>query len=122
MSEMNSEHEEQTAIFEWAKYMQGKYPQLSFMFSTLNGIRLTIGQAKKAKRAGNKKGISDICFPWNNGKYAGLWIELKASKGRPTKEQKEFIEFMNQQGHYAEVVVGSLKSIELIKKYLNNQL
>jgi len=119
---MNSEHEEQCIIFEWSKFMKGKYPQLNFMFSTLNGIRLTIGQAKKAKRSGNKKGISDICLPWNNGKYYGLWIELKASKGKPTKEQKEFIEFMNDQGHYAAVVVGSKNAIKIIKQYLENEL
>ena len=119
---MNSEHEEQVMIFEWAKFNQTKYPCLNFMFATLNGIRLTIGQAKKAKRAGNKRGISDVCLPYNNGKYAGLWIELKAGKGRPTKEQKEFIEFMNNQGHYAEVITGSFKAIKTIEKYLKNQL
>ena len=117
-----SEYTEQVAIFQWAQLSESKYPQLKYMFSTLNGIRLTIGQARKAKASGNRKGPPDIILPFSNDKYSGLWIELKYGKNKASKEQLEFIEFLKSNGYYAEVITGAAKAIETIKKYLENEL
>lgn len=118
---MNSEHDEQVTIFSWAALQEKRYPQLKFMFSTLNGVRLTIGQARKAKSSGNKRGVPDIVLPVKNDSYNGLWIELKVGKNRPSKEQKEYISFLNNQGYYAKVVYGASSAIKLIIKYLKNE-
>ena len=116
-----NEYEEQCIIFEWAKINEKKYNCLKYMFSTLNGVRLTIGQAKKAKKSGNKKGVPDIILPYNNGSRSGLYIELKTMTGNASREQKDYIEYLKSQNYHAEIVSGHKKSIELIEEYINGQ-
>lgn len=115
-----SEHQEQCAIFKWAGFNCGRYPALKYMFGTLNGVRLPIVLAAKAKRSGNKRGVPDIILPYNNGKYAGLYIELKIPGGRVSKEQKDYINFLKKQGYYADVRVGSVEAIDLITDYMED--
>ena len=45
-----SEHRQQCHIFQFAEIMQVQYPELRLLSGSLNGVRLTIGQAIKAKR------------------------------------------------------------------------
>ena len=93
------------------------------MFSTLNGVRLTIGQATKAKRSGNKKGVPDIWLPVKRGKFSGLVIELKREIGGVVlKEQKEWLAFLNKQGYNAVVCRGFMAAITEIQNYLTGEL
>lgn len=117
-----SEFKEQCIIFEWAKLQQKMYPCLEFMFSTLNGVNLTMGQAKKAKLSGNKSGVPDIILTYPNKKYHGLFIELKVGYNNPSLNQKKYINFLNQHGYYCQVCIGSRDGIETIRKYLKNEL
>lgn len=57
-------------------------------------------------------------------KFCGLFIELKRpkvkGKANPvvSKEQQEWIDYLNSVGYYATVCYGSEEAIELIKRYL----
>lgn len=115
-----SEYQEQCIIFEWAAAVSGKYPDLKYMFATLNGIKLPIGLAKKAKKQGNKRGVPDIILPVANKKYKGLFIELKVEGGRASKEQKEYLKFLTAQGYFADIRFGSKEAIDLIIDYLED--
>jgi len=119
MKNEQEEYHAQCAIFDWANLEVNRLPDLEFMFSTLNGVRLTIGQATKAKRSGNKKGVPDIWLPAKRDKYSGLIIELKKVKGGVvSKEQKRWIEYLRTQGYCALVCRGSEVAIAEIKYYL----
>lgn len=118
MTKTLTEHQEQVLIFNWAEMSIGRYPMLKYMFSTLNGVRLTIGQATKAKRGGNKRGVPDIILPYNNGIYSGLWIELKVDKNKTSKEQRDYIEHLNSNGYIAVVAYGSKEAIDIITNYV----
>lgn len=113
-----SEYNEQCKVFEWASYHTKKYPFLSFMFSTLNGVPLTIIQGRKAKKSGNKKGVPDIILPYPSQGYHGLFIELKFGKNRPTKYQKEYIEYLNAHNYKAVVSYGAKEAIREIREYI----
>lgn len=110
---------EQEQIFLWKQRNHKKYPDLKFLNASLNGIRLYPGQRKKAKRQGLPKGFPDInlpvvCYPW-----VGLYIELKRVKGGiVSKEQKWWLEKLNEQGYYAVVAKGHEEAIGFIKGYL----
>lgn len=117
-----SEYQEQTIIFKWAAFHEQRYPCLKYMYSTLNGVRLTMGQAVKAKKSGNKKGVPDIVLPYKNKSYSGLYLELKTLKGRASKEQKDFIQYLISQGYFACVCHGSKNSIEVIQNYIENKV
>ena len=111
------EYELQKSIFEWAALNKYKYPELKWMHSSLNGIRLTIGQAVKAKKAGMRKGIFDILIPFPFDCSNGLFIECKAGKNKLTDEQLEFKEDAENNGYICGVVRSLQEFIDLINWY-----
>jgi len=114
-----SEHDEQVAIFQWAGFNLHRFPELELLQGSLNGVRLTIGQATKAKRAGLKSGFPDISLPVARGIYHGLFIELKKrGKTYPTKKQYEIMDKLNAQGYRAIWGRGSDFAIAQIELYL----
>lgn len=117
-----SEHQEQCAVFTWANMMSVKYPCLEYMFGTLNGVRLSIGNATKMKRSGNKKGVPDIILPFKSSNWSGLFIELKIPGGTVKPEQKDYIAYLKTQGYFADVRVGSVEAIDLIIDYLEGHI
>lgn len=50
--------------------------------------------------------------------YHGLYIELKAGKNTTTKKQKEWLEYLRQQGYYTAVCYGWQPAAQLIEQYL----
>ena len=85
-------------------------PELKWIFAIPNGATFSrtksIGQrrGKFANDEGRKSGVSDICWPWNNGTECGLFIEIKnGKKGKLSDNQKEFIEFVTLQNYCATI-------------------
>ena len=114
-----SEYQEQKAIFEWSEKMLWKWPELKYLNGSLNGVKLTIGQAKKAKYGGLKRGVPDISLPLARKNWNGLFIELKRKQGgRTSPEQKDWLMFLSNQGYYAAVANGSEVAIRIITEYL----
>jgi hypothetical protein len=113
-----SEHDDQCVIFQWASLQESVYPELALLFSTLNGVRLPIGLAVKAKQAGNKKGVPDLILPCARGKYHGLYLELKYGKNQPTEQQQFWINRLKTEGYYVCVVWGFEEASEKITWYL----
>jgi len=118
MNQQNEYHN-QKMIFEWAEFQKGKYPELSLLNGSLNGVKLTIGQAMKAKRGGLKKGYPDLFLPVARGKYHGLFIELKYGNNKPSTEQIYWLSRLEGEGYMAEICYGAKEAIELILAYLN---
>jgi len=103
-------------------YLKMQYPQIRYCAS-LGGIRTTFRQAVKAKATGYVKGFPDlqICYPTH--KFAGLFLEIKKDKkSYPTKEQKEWVAYLNEVGYYAKVVKGFDECQQTIDDYLENRL
>jgi hypothetical protein len=127
-----SEYEEQKAVFQWAETMEWKYPDLKWLHGSLNGVKLTIGQAKKAKLTGLKRGLPDINLACKNKSYFGLYIELKKPpyknkhgkmvKPYPTPEQKAWLKHLKDQGNYTCVCWGAEEAVKIITKYLEDEL
>ncbi len=117
---MTPEWREQAKIFEWV-LRDHEYPELKLLNGSLNGVRLTIGQAKKAKRTGMKKGYPDIFLPVPRGVWHGLFIELKSKNGRMPKkgdDQHWWLSQLLNQGYSCHVCRGADAAIATIKIYL----
>ena len=124
----NQEEEVQKGV---VKYLKLKYPNAKYCAS-LGGIRTSFKQAVKAKATGYVKGFPDlqICVPMERGGasegggvYHGLFLEIKKDKkSYPTKEQKEWIAYLNEQGYCARVTKGLDESIEVIDNYFNKTI
>lgn len=58
-------------------WLKLQYPDLIWVSDYAAGIRLSIGQAVKAKKMRSSKGLPDIMIFKANSVYHGLFIELK---------------------------------------------
>ena len=114
-----TEAEEQAALFRWAQYSKGKYPQLELMFAIPNGGSRNLIEARHLKEQGVKAGVPDICLPVPNLKYTALYIELKRKKGgRVSEEQRGWIAALNRVGCRAVVCKGFDEARDEILNYL----
>ena len=84
-------------------------PVVAFLFWVgFGGVRVR-GRGEEGGRGG--------------GGYHGLFLEIKKDKkSYPTKEQKEWIAYLNDVGYCARVTKGVDESIQTIDDYLNNKL
>ena len=116
------EYQEQCAIFEWRDYQVKKYPLLELLEGSLNGVKLPIGLAVKAKRQGMLKGSPDIKLPvlmkHGDKTFSGLAIELKVGKNKPTAAQLHILSLLSEQGWNTQVCYGAAAAIRSIKDYL----
>jgi hypothetical protein len=116
------EYQAQVEIFSQAEQLRMVYPELSMLNASLNGVRLPLGLAVKAKRMGMKRGYPDIHLPIARGGYHALYIELKAGKNKPTPEQWEWIRSLNAEGNYACVCWGVREAVDKIIEYLEGRI
>jgi hypothetical protein len=99
------------------KYIRLQYPKARFCAS-LGGIYTSPSQARKGKITGYIKGFPDLFIYEACNGFHGLAIEIKTIKGRATKEQKEWIEALNERGYKAEIAKGLPAILQVIDDYL----
>jgi VRR-NUC domain-containing protein len=120
-----SEHSEQALVIEWAQRHEGLYPELRWLYSSLNGIfipapkQIVYKIINHMKQEGMKKGIADLCLPVARRGYHGLYIELKRDENSEIKpEQIEFMAFVAEQGYCDKICRGYDETIEVLEWYL----
>lgn len=114
-----TEAQEQSALFEWAARMQGKYPALRYMFAIPNGGSRNLIEARHLKEQGVKAGVPDIFLPSPAGMYCGLFVEMKRQKGGTVRpEQREWLIELNRAGYKAVVARGFDEARQIILEYL----
>lgn len=107
-----SEATEQQVIIEWCEW--NKVP----IFAIPNGGKRNAKEAYFMKKSGVKSGVPDLFVPVPTGDYAGLFIELKVGKNKPTENQKHWIDLLLAQGYSVCVCYGAQQAIELIRGYI----
>ena len=122
---IRSEYLEQCEIFAFAQIMiaTNQYPELVLLNGSPNGVKMSIGQAVKAKNNGLKRGYPDIFLPVARGGYHGLFIELKRVKGGVLSQyQKQWLNDLTDQGYFACVCRGADAAKRLLVKYLDDEV
>jgi hypothetical protein len=89
-----------------------------YAYAVPNGGKRGKIEAARMKGMGVRAGVSDYHLPVPRGIYHGLWIELKAGKGKPTDSQLEWQEKMRGQGHAAYVCTGWERARAVCRWYL----
>ena len=112
------ESAEQTAVFQWAAYRTGVYPELELLYHVPNGGSRNPIEAARLKAQGVKAGVPDLCLPVPRGGFHGLYIELKAGTNKPTEKQTEWLAALDKQGYATFVCYGWQQAKEVIEKYL----
>lgn len=114
-----TEAQEQTDLFQWAAWAEGKWPELRYMHHIPNGGSRNAIEAARLKAQGVKAGIPDIFLPCARGGFHGLYIELKRQKGgRVSPEQKEILAALEQAGYKAAVCRGWEEAKNTIMEYM----
>ena len=114
-----TDYQHQRTILQWAIYCSNriKYPGLELLYHIPNEVKCTAAQGKSRKDIGVKSGVPDLCLPVARGGYHGLYIELKAEKGKATENQKTWIQQLTEQGYLAKVCYGFDEAIRCIISY-----
>lgn len=114
MGKNKLESQEQSKLFEFASHFE----ELKWMFAIPNGGYRDPREAANLKRQGVKAGVSDIFLPVPNGKYHGMFIEMKIKPNRPTLKQKMFISQMLHNGYSCKICYSSEEAVKEIDKYM----
>lgn len=118
-----NEHQEQMAFFQMAAVYFKNMPELKYLLFAIpnGGLRNKI-VALKMQAEGQKKGIPDIFCAIPKKGWHGLFIEMKKKEGGTlSKEQKEAIAFLREQGYRVEVAKGADNAFNILCRYLENQ-
>lgn len=73
--------------------------------------------AAKLKQEGVKAGVADLFVALSNGKYHGLFIEVKVGKNRQQPNQKIFEQKVLENGYQYKVVRSIDEMIAVIREY-----
>lgn len=124
---MNSEQQNQIALFQWRDLWGKTKAGLSLMYAIPNGGMRSKKTASILKAEGVKAGIPDICLPIARGGYNALYIEMKrpAYAGKPkgtlSKKQKEVIAELREAGNKVVVCYGWEQAREEIVEYYESK-
>lgn len=119
-----TEEAHQIALFSWVERVRARYPLLKWLFAIPNGGHRHKATAGKLKAQGVKAGVLDLHLPVPRGNFHGLWIEMKkpaspgSRAGITSREQREWIAFLREQGYRVEVAFGWEAAAEILKDYL----
>jgi hypothetical protein len=119
---MVSEHVEQSNVVRWFRL---QYPKLT-MFAIPNGshlagdVRVRAIKMAKLKEEGLLPGASDLFLAFPSGKWHGLFIEMKSSRGKVSDEQSKFMKAVTDSGYAAYVCYGFDEAKIVIQDYLGN--
>lgn len=114
-----TEAQEQKSLIEWAKWQEGRYPELKMLMHIPNEGKRSKRYGAELKRLGLRPGFPDLGLfvPRNN--KSGLFIEMKVGRNKCTDNQKKWIKALIGQGYEVKVCYSCEEAIQVIKKYLN---
>lgn len=113
-------HEEESLQINCVKWFSLQYPAYStLLHHSPNGGRRNIREATRFKAMGTRAGFPDLALLIPKGGYHGLFIEMKAAKGRQSPEQKVFEKALTAEGYKYIVVRSFAEFMAIINSYLN---
>lgn len=118
LSNPKTEAQHQTNVFNWALLHIDQWPELALLFHIPNGGSRDAVEGRHLKQQGVKRGVPDLFLPVPSGRYHGLFIEMKTDTGRASREQKEWIEYLNAVGYLAQVCHGWESAVYTLEQYL----
>ena len=118
-----TEHQIQAACVKWFSYQHPRYKNLLFAIPNgafLQGDKMQrIRLWKKLEAEGAKRGVPDLFLAVPVRGYAGLFMEMKAEKGRVSKEQRYMMLQLAKQGYRTEVAYSVEEFIMKVNIYLS---
>ena len=116
-----TEAQHQALLMKWTQLpsIREQYPELKLLHHIPNGGKRDSIEAKHLKIQGVKSGVPDLCLPVARKNYHGLYIEMKTETGRPSDNQKWWIEQLNGQRYKAVICHGWEEAKQCLINYLS---
>lgn len=114
-----TEHAEAVALMRLVRLHESRYPALRLLFAVPNGGARNKIVAAKLKAEGVRAGVPDYLLPVPAENFIGLAIELKTLTGYPSREQKDWIAALREQGWRAEVCRGADAAWRVVCEYID---
>ena len=73
------------------------------------------------KAMGMQRGFPDLFVPLARMGYHGLFIEMKAGRGRLSEHQREWLRRLNEYGYAVAVCYGADEAITKIRRYMDGK-
>lgn len=121
MIKIPTEYEECKAFFEWAQLL----PIVSkYLIKHVNEGKRSKITGLYLQRIGMRKGLPDYQLPISNGKWFGLWIEMKRRTNNKShsKEQCEWIDNLIKVNQFATFAYGWEDAVRITTDYLNKKI
>lgn len=115
-----SESVEQATVIDWAQAMRHRFPDLTLLYASQAGARVSWKQAKRLKAEGMQPGVPDLHLPIARGGYHGLWIEMKRRRRAVlSARQRWWHDRLALEGHRVCVCKGAEHAIAVLFAYLS---
>lgn len=108
-----SEDEEQEAVVNYCRLRSIPIVHIP------NESKRSAAYGAKLKRMGLSPGFPDLFIPQARNGSHGLFIELKTATGKVSKEQKEWLALLREEGYTAYICRGFNSAVAAINEYLN---
>jgi VRR-NUC domain len=112
------ERQHQVALIKWVRAFEGAYPVLKLLYAVPNSGNRNLYVARKLKAEGVRAGVADLCLPTARRGYHGLYLEMKSEDGTASKEQKEFLRGVSEEGYCAIIARGVEEAHAALEWYL----
>ena len=118
------EHAEQVDFIQMVRKLYDRWPALrKLLFAIPNGGDRNTATALRMQAEGVRRGIPDMCCAIPVGKWHGAYIEHKrVDGGQPSKEQKECLGLLAEQGYFTAVAWGAEDLFAILLAYLENRV
>lgn len=114
------ESDHQKYLTDWARRAALSEPAYGLYHHIPNGGRRDKRTAELLKAEGVLPGAPDVSLPYPSGGYHGLYIELKAEGGRPSREQNDFLRAALDNGYYACICYGWAVAANVMYLYVHS--
>lgn len=114
----DEEQKLQICCHSWNLLNEKKYPMLEWMFHCPNGGGRSKAEGGILKAMGVKPGVPDFMLPFASIQYKGLAIELKASNGKLTDEQRAWLKHSYENNWCVAVIRNLDDYLEVVRAYL----
>ena len=113
--QLATEHQEQSAYFDWVRQKRNTDERYNYIFAIPNGAYLGGGNevvrfsvAKRMKKEGLEPGVPDIMIAYPSIPYYGAFLETKrkVKSSKPTKDQTIWLNRLESAGYFATVCRG----------------
>lgn len=113
-----TEHAIQRDFVNWCHKQSLHDPRFEMLFSIPNGGLRNVKIAMKMKLEGLKPGVFDLFLSVPSRGFHGAYIEMKTTKGKPSKDQFAFRRLAVKYGYYSIFAYSSEMAIDFVKWYL----